>query len=55
MLRVVRVSGDYKTGDIVFSSPAVVGGAVYVGSDDGNVYALNATSGAISGIIKLTT
>jgi eukaryotic-like serine/threonine-protein kinase len=30
----------------VFSSPAVVNGVVYVGSDDHNVYALNATTGA---------
>ena len=28
------------------SSPAVVNGVVYVGSDDGNVYALNASTGA---------
>ena len=28
------------------SSPAVANGVVYVGSDDGNVYALNATTGA---------
>jgi hypothetical protein len=30
----------------VFSSPAVANGVVYVGSDDSNVYALNATTGA---------
>ena len=29
----------------VFSSPAVVDGVVYVGSDDGNLYALDAASG----------
>ena len=28
------------------SSPAVANGVVYVGSDDNNVYALNATTGA---------
>ena len=28
------------------SSPAVANGVVYVGSDDGNVYALNASTGA---------
>jgi len=33
------------TGDSVFSSPAVVGGVVFVGSVDGNLYALNATNG----------
>ena len=30
----------------VYSSPAVANGVVYVGSDDGNVYALNASTGA---------
>jgi len=30
----------------VFSSPAVANGVVYVGSQDGNVYALNASTGA---------
>ncbi len=36
---------NYTTVGPVDSSPAVVGGVVYVGSDDGNVYALNAASG----------
>ncbi|MGW3246541.1 caspase, EACC1-associated type, partial [Streptomyces sp. NPDC001070] len=35
----------YTTGNMVFSSPAVVGGIVYVGSDDGKVYALDAATG----------
>ncbi len=35
----------YIIGDF-YSSPAVVAGVVYVGSENGNVYALNATSGA---------
>ncbi len=30
----------------MLSSPAVVNGVVYVGSDDNNTYALNATTGA---------
>jgi len=30
---------SYTTGSVVFSSPAVANGVVYVGSDDGNVYA----------------
>jgi hypothetical protein len=30
----------------VFSSPAVTAGLIYVGSEDDNVYCLNATSGA---------
>jgi len=37
---------SYQTGDIVDSSPAVVGGRVYIGSRDRKVYALNATTGA---------
>jgi len=36
----------YQTRGQISSSPAVVGGVVYVGSADGNVYALDATSGA---------
>ena len=28
-----------NTGDAILSSPAVVGGVVYVGSDDGKLYA----------------
>jgi len=34
------------TGNTVASSPAVVGGVVYVGSADNSVYALNASTGA---------
>jgi outer membrane protein assembly factor BamB len=37
---------SYATGNEVSSSPAVVNGMVYVGSKDGNVYALNARTGA---------
>ena len=37
---------SYTTGDWVLSSPAAVGGFVYVGSMDGYVYCLNATTGA---------
>jgi len=36
---------NYTTGSDVDCSPAVVGGVVYVDSDDHNVYALNATTG----------
>jgi parallel beta-helix repeat protein len=32
---------DYKTGRYVYSSPAVVDGKVFVGSDDGKVYAFS--------------
>lgn len=37
---------NYTTGDLVWSPPDVVNGVVYVGSTDGNIYALNATNGA---------
>ena len=36
----------YQTGDKIYASPAVVDGVVYIGSLDGNVYALDADSGA---------
>ena len=36
---------SYETGDSVLSSPAVSGGVVYVGSDDSDVYALDASTG----------
>jgi outer membrane protein assembly factor BamB len=38
---------NHATGSYVESSPAVVGGIVFVGSDDGKVYALNASTGAL--------
>ena len=37
---------NYTTGDLVYSSPAILNGVLYVGSLDGNIYALNATNGA---------
>lgn len=37
----------YQTGASVYSSPALVNGVIYFGSGDGNVYALNATTGAL--------
>jgi outer membrane protein assembly factor BamB len=37
----------YTTGDAVKTSPAVVDGWVYFGSDDGYVYALNAANGSL--------
>ena len=43
----------YTTGRDVDSSPAVANGVVYVGSDDNNVYALNASTGAL--LWKYTT
>jgi outer membrane protein assembly factor BamB len=36
-----------RTGGAVRSTPAIVAGVVYVGSDDGTVYALDAASGAV--------
>jgi len=36
----------YRTGSLVDSSPAVVNGVVYIGSNDNNLYALNASTGA---------
>jgi outer membrane protein assembly factor BamB len=38
---------SYATGDVVDFSPAVAKGVVYVGSLDHNVYALNASTGAL--------
>jgi outer membrane protein assembly factor BamB len=38
----------YNTSGYVDSSPAVVNDTVYVGSNDDNVYALNATTGALA-------
>ena len=37
----------FKTGSTVDSSAAVANGIVYVGSDDGNLYALDASTGAL--------
>ena len=36
---------SFTTGGAIFSSPAVVNGVVYVGSEDNNVYAINALTG----------
>ncbi len=36
----------FSAADMIVSSPAVVDGRVYVGSNDGNIYCLNATTGA---------
>ncbi len=40
------VRWKFKTGGRVYSSPAVVGGVAYVGSTDGNLYAIDAATGA---------
>ena len=41
-----RLLWSYATLGAVESSPTVVNGKVYVGSDDGNAYCLNASTGA---------
>jgi len=47
-IRVFAATGRLRwantTGDAVGSSPAAAGGTVYVGRDDGTVYALGAGS-----------
>jgi outer membrane protein assembly factor BamB len=43
----MRVAWKFLTGREVVSSPAVVGGKVYVGSDDGYFYCLDGTTGAL--------
>src|ERR1700691_3556891 len=42
----LRLDWSYATANMVSSSPAVADGVVYVGSNDGNVYALDAKTGA---------
>ena len=46
MLLTERKYGIILLRGFVESAPAIANGVVYVGSDDGNLYALNATSGA---------
>jgi outer membrane protein assembly factor BamB len=41
-----KVKWMFHTAGMVIGSPAVVGGVVYVGSTDGNLYAVDAESGA---------
>ena len=43
----LELKWSYTTGGGVESSPAVANGVVYVGSDDGNLYALDASTGAL--------
>jgi len=38
---------SYTTGDAIEASPAVADGVAYVSSDDGNLYAFNASTGAL--------
>lgn len=46
ILRAPKVKWRFQTGGMVFSSPAVSAGAVYVGSTDGRLYALDGATGA---------
>ena len=46
MLQMALKLWNYTTGSAVDSSPAIVDGVVYVGSNDDKIYALNATNGA---------
>jgi outer membrane protein assembly factor BamB len=41
------VKWKYLTGGYVRSSPAVANGVVYIGSSDGSLYALDASTGAV--------
>jgi eukaryotic-like serine/threonine-protein kinase len=47
------IKWKFHTGGRVISSPAIVNGVVFVGSTDGNMYALNADTGSIKW--KMTT
>src|SRR5437660_1329814 len=51
VLTTANVSGlssdwSYATGGNIYTSPAVVNGIAYVGSEDNSLYALDATTGA---------
>jgi eukaryotic-like serine/threonine-protein kinase len=41
-----RLIWEYRTGGMVFSSPALAGGSLYVGSGDGMLHAVEAATGA---------
>ncbi len=42
-----KVLWKFKTGDMIFSKPAVVNGIVYIGSTNGNFYSLDAKTGSL--------
>ena len=46
-IREASLKWKYKTGGPVISSPIVENGVVYVGSSDGNIYALDAKTGKL--------
>jgi hypothetical protein len=41
-----KMKWSFRTGGMVIGSPTVTGGVVYVGSDDGNFYAIDQGTGA---------
>src|SRR5438270_2027763 len=43
----LQVAWSTPTGGEIWSSPAVVNGMLYIGSDDHKVYAMNTTTGAV--------
>jgi outer membrane protein assembly factor BamB len=45
--RQLSLKWTFATGGAIVSSPAVAGGAVYFGSNDGNLYAVDAASGKL--------
>src|SRR5581483_7644369 len=49
----LRLRWSYQTGSDVYSSPAVANGMLFIGSDDYNLYALNAATGTL--VWKYTT
>ena len=42
-----QLKWKYQTAGPIYSSPSLANGVVYIGSDDGNIYALDAISGAL--------
>ncbi len=42
----ISILWNFTRGDEIYSSPAVAGGVVYIGSRDNRIYALNASSGS---------
>src|SRR5215475_1138870 len=44
--RFSKVKWSFRAGGEVISSPAIVGGIVYVGSNDGNLYAVDQEAGS---------
>jgi glucose dehydrogenase len=43
----LTVKWSFTTGNVVYSSPAVVNEVLYIGSADSKIYALNASTGAL--------